>query len=271
MKLGWVNPPTSGYGYGYTPDYYTYGYANMPSPNATYYGGVVGYTSGTVVWTSTWVPVVDSPSPTLSDVGNGKIGIVAFGSPVKYGTLVVSATVDGVPCENSLRIVFAQAYGYYGNAAWDTVVAGPPPEPQPPKPLGWAIPINAASNGALSQHGAGTFAAFYSFDPLHGGVIGYTSGAVVWDVAWTPVVDNGGAPVVFTSTWGVRVEPKFRPDAGTLLLSATVHGVLCSTVLRAVFAPRDGDIYYGSVAWDVLSTAQASEFWTDVINTSEYL
>ena len=272
MKLGWIGPPTIGYGLAYLPDYDVYGYANMASPNITYYGGVVGYVSGTVEWTSTWVPVVDSPSPSISNMGNGQVGVSAFGTPVCYGTLVVSASIDGEPCENSLRIVFVSKADYYGLASWDTVVVEPPGPPAPPQPLGWAMPLSDTSIGARSVDGAGVNGTFYSFDPLNGGVVGYTDGSVVWDVSWAPVVNTGRPPVINFSGSGVSVQPAYMPDSGTLLLSATINGVLCSTVLRAVFAPRSsGTPDYGAVAWDVLGADKTSEFWTDFINTSEYL
>lgn len=101
------------------------GSEGIASPYENYYAGVVGYTEGDVVWSSEWTPAVDSASPTVTPEDLGRVGVSPNGFPVKYGMLLLTATVDGVAAEGTLRIVFTNdggSYGY-GTAAWDRNVS----------------------------------------------------------------------------------------------------------------------------------------------------
>lgn len=101
------------------------GTESMASPHENYYAGVVGYIAGDVVWNSEWTPAVASDPPVVTPDSNGRVGVSSDGFPIKYGTLLLTATVSGVAAEGTLRIVFTDDGGAfsYGSAAWERIVA----------------------------------------------------------------------------------------------------------------------------------------------------
>ena len=83
-----------------------------------FYCGIVGYVSGTVVFTTSWTPVTSDPEPSSAAVGDSKYGVTVSGYTTRpkgayRGTLVISATVDGDPVSPDLEMVIN------GNAEWD--------------------------------------------------------------------------------------------------------------------------------------------------------
>jgi hypothetical protein len=93
------------------------------------YAGILGYTSGTPVWVGAWTPVTSDASPLLTfpDGWSGNHDSVQIANnhyPGLYGTLLLTATVDGVPVQNTLKLVIASqpggSYGY-GTVGWNTL------------------------------------------------------------------------------------------------------------------------------------------------------
>lgn len=90
--------------------------------NTSMYAGVVGYTSGTVVWTPTWTPVnTGDPAPTLTPLSGGRVQVQwanAGGFPPNTytGLLVLNATVDGSPVSATIEV--AAADDFYDNFTW---------------------------------------------------------------------------------------------------------------------------------------------------------
>jgi hypothetical protein len=92
------------------------------------YAGLIGYTSGTVVWSAVWTPLVADPAPATSPVGpGGSILEISFANlpgfpPVitSRGLLTISATVDGVPTIDSVQIAT-------GPFAYNEIAWGPTP------------------------------------------------------------------------------------------------------------------------------------------------
>lgn len=86
------------------------------------YAGLIGYTSGTVVWNPVWAPLSGDPAPTTNPVGAGgsilQVSFANIGFPERTsaGLLTLSASVDGVPTIDSVQI--SVAAGSYNTIAW---------------------------------------------------------------------------------------------------------------------------------------------------------
>jgi hypothetical protein len=84
------------------------------------YGGIVGYVSGTVVWTPTWYPVASDPAPVLTPLANGRFSVewsVLFPpAGTSEGLLVVSCTLDGVGDAGTIEA--SGSSGGYATIAW---------------------------------------------------------------------------------------------------------------------------------------------------------
>lgn len=82
--------------------------------------GLIGYTSGAVVWVFNWAPLVSDPAPTGSGPGTDKatVGLANLGFPERTsaGLLTISATVDGVPTIDSVQMAIAA--GSYNAISW---------------------------------------------------------------------------------------------------------------------------------------------------------
>lgn len=103
--------------------------------------------SGVVVWTETWIPVGTDPSPYINYDGTGAFFRTPGGNqfpPVHYfeGELQMRATLNGVPLEGYLRIVFTNAPDY-GTAAWDAAGIVVQTCDFSGSPRGAGIPLNA--------------------------------------------------------------------------------------------------------------------------------
>lgn len=89
--------------------------------NTSMYAGVVGYTSETVSWSSTWTPVnTGDPAPTITPLSGGRVQVQwanAGGFPPNTytGLLVLGATVDGGAVAT---IEVAAADDFYDNFTW---------------------------------------------------------------------------------------------------------------------------------------------------------
>lgn len=90
--------------------------------------GVVTYIGQTMVWNVVWTPVVSDPSPTITfpnGAAQDRVQAVPASLQFPVGTLTISATANGVPCDNTLTLVLAHPHAY-GTAAWS---ASAPPTP----------------------------------------------------------------------------------------------------------------------------------------------
>ena len=74
-----------------------------------FYFGVVGYTSGTVVWNLIWTPTVAGTDPILTGTapGNKTLDIWPPGAGGAEGSGVISAAVDGIAAVNSIMFSMA--------------------------------------------------------------------------------------------------------------------------------------------------------------------
>lgn len=90
--------------------------------NRSMFAGVVGYTSGTVVWNSTWTPVGADPAPTIIQHPGGVVEVEwpivggGFPSQSSEGLLELTATVDGSPISNVIEVSGSPAF--YFQFAW---------------------------------------------------------------------------------------------------------------------------------------------------------
>lgn len=94
-------------------------FGDPPTAIGTIYAGIEGYASGVVVWSSDWTPTDASPSPTLTPLSGGRARIDYRDIPdFPYnlhndGLLVLSATVDGVPCSGTIEVATGPNQLYY--------------------------------------------------------------------------------------------------------------------------------------------------------------
>lgn len=90
------------------------------------WAGLIGLSAETVVWSSSWVPLVSDASPNITHPDGRQDIIQAMPPNLNYskGTLTISATVDGVETE-VLTMVFSPG-GLYGDVAWSTTTVIPP-------------------------------------------------------------------------------------------------------------------------------------------------
>jgi hypothetical protein len=99
------------------------------SPVVHLYAGMVGWTGETLVWSiSSWVPAAGGASPYIIESLNGWTHIqwenTAGGAPpvgsASIGTLVLTASIDGVPIEVGQRLVAVTSppTGDYATIAW---------------------------------------------------------------------------------------------------------------------------------------------------------
>lgn len=92
----------------------------------SYYAVVAGYTSGAVVWSGSWTPAVGDPAPEVFGAGPGDhYGEIQFpaeeaDTQTSRGTFLVTATLDGVPLQNRLRMVMTETSPTICQAAWSS-------------------------------------------------------------------------------------------------------------------------------------------------------
>ena len=87
------------------------------------YAGIVGYTSGVVVWSSAWTPVGADAEPTLTDIGGGVVRVEwpnLGDAPTRTseGLLRLTATLDGVSTDVGQGIDVVSSRGFYSVFAW---------------------------------------------------------------------------------------------------------------------------------------------------------
>ena len=83
----------------------------------TIYAGVVGYTSGTVVWTLNNSGWVSGSVPVLAAAPAGKTGVTFFAT--SYGTALLTATLNGNAATPTLRAVASSGGG--DSVTWSEV------------------------------------------------------------------------------------------------------------------------------------------------------
>lgn len=94
-------------------------FGEPPTSNGDVFAGIEGYTSGVVVWTPSWTPAGADPSPTVTPLSGGRVKVTYRGVPnFPYydrndGLLVLSATVDGVPCDGTIEVASGPNTLYY--------------------------------------------------------------------------------------------------------------------------------------------------------------
>lgn len=94
-------------------------FGDPPTANGTLYAGIENYVSGDVVWSSDWTPTDADPSPTLTPLSGGRVQIDYRNTPDfpfflhNDGLLVLSATVDGIPCSGTIEIATGPNQLYY--------------------------------------------------------------------------------------------------------------------------------------------------------------
>lgn len=199
---------------------------------ATYYAGVVGYVSGAVAWTGVWNPLGSDPSPGVSPQPGALVEIYMpdlLGGLYRTseGCLTLTATVDGVPCSNSIALV-TSASNSYTPTAWGPGGCPPAPAPTAPVSTGWSSVL--VSNEGPFAHGNTSTIAYNSSDTYYAGIVGYTSGQVIWSSTW---VGSAPEPVLTPSSGGrlIGIQPTIvaiapdRTSNGVLTLTATVNGV----------------------------------------------
>lgn len=92
------------------------------------YAGIVGYTSGTIVWSLTWAPLASDPAPTIT---NPNVNPVQIHWPLKppgsdtesgvEGQLTLTCTLNGIPVAVGQRLIMSGANlvaGSYAQVAW---------------------------------------------------------------------------------------------------------------------------------------------------------
>lgn len=112
---------------------------------------------------------------------------------------------------------------------------------------------------------------------MKGGVVGPTTGAIVWGSRWAPTDpgDNGNAPTITTTgdVFSVSAPNWFdRVSRGVLEITASDSNGVISGTLRATFtwfSPYFG--VYGNVAWEVadLGPVVIPDFWANFVYTRE--
>lgn len=92
----------------------------------TFLAGVQNpYSGQTMVWTVTWTPVGSDPSPVVSypnGINQNQVLLTLSNAlPFPVGTITISATQNGTPCENTLTLALANPHSY-GTAAWQAII-----------------------------------------------------------------------------------------------------------------------------------------------------
>lgn len=87
------------------------------------HAGIVGYTSGTVIWSSTWTPSDGDSAPVLVPLTNGKVQVdwPYLGGPPwarASGILTLTATLNGIPVATGQKIVAVADNAFYTLVTW---------------------------------------------------------------------------------------------------------------------------------------------------------
>ena len=97
-------------------------------PYTDVYAGIDGYTTGVVEWTTVWVPVDTDAEPghAYNTYRADDIAINNDHYPGKFGTLELTALLDGTPVPG--KLLYAKSHGpdFYGTLAWDTDTGAAP-------------------------------------------------------------------------------------------------------------------------------------------------
>jgi hypothetical protein len=88
--------------------------------------GIVGGSTGAVVWSATWAPLVSDPSPTVTSGGIDGVGHVVLPDlsvdddwATSAGMLTLTASIDGGPPSNEIQLAISP--GSYSMLAWGPV------------------------------------------------------------------------------------------------------------------------------------------------------
>lgn len=109
--LAWRSPITSAAG---TPMSYETNSGSAPYDGGVatvYFATITPSPTGTVVWSSSWSSPTSDSAPTVTQVGNGlqiEFTPGEIGTQTSRGTLLLTATIDGVPVANRLRLVTSE-------------------------------------------------------------------------------------------------------------------------------------------------------------------
>lgn len=120
-SLGWGDPVNTNGGYAHANSGVSEWILGTPviDENTPVYVGIVGYSTGVVVWDPVWTPVGSDPGPSTTPLAGGVLQVLFpfidtfFHAP--EGLLTVTATVDGVPTD-SVEIALGPAN--YNLIAW---------------------------------------------------------------------------------------------------------------------------------------------------------
>ena len=99
---------------------------NYAASEGTYYALVAGYEGGAVVWSSSWTtPFLDAePSAIPNGPGDHYLDVQypagEIDTQTSRGTLLITATVDGVPLPNRLRIVTTEPEATITTVVWSS-------------------------------------------------------------------------------------------------------------------------------------------------------
>lgn len=99
-----------------------------PVVNRDLWAGIVGYTTGTILWSVSWTPVGSDPAPTLVDATVNPVNVNWPRKPPGsdawsgvIGELILTCTVDGTPVSVGERLVMTSSddgFDSYAQVAW---------------------------------------------------------------------------------------------------------------------------------------------------------
>ena len=244
---------------------------------AEFYCGLVG--GGTAVFSHVWTPLTPG-DPDPIDPRYSPSGDLYFPTSAS-GSFVISATVNGIPAQNTLVLTLVgKGTGAYGSATWGQgTTDGTTPPPPTPKPIGWGIAGGTNNSPTASGYAtANTGSADAFAKTAVCGVIGPYS-VVTYSHEWIPAIPGAATPVEqVTSYYGVYTLTIAQDRAaGTIRVTAMVDSLASSTVceLTVAFSHWGNPMVYGGFAWAtkavyVVPTLPVTpKFWALFIGTEE--
>lgn len=180
----------------------------------------------------------------------------------KWCGVVRAVTVDVAFPSVMQTVTLERHLGYIdGTTAVEEEEPAAPPAPPPTLSIGWSSPIETSGGFAHANSGTDEWylGNFYEPDAFYVGVIGYTSGTVVWNVTWEPieylndedVLTSDPAPTTTPMAGGIlkveypNIEFPERTLSGLLTISATVDGDPTDAVQMSTLAENYNDFAWG--------------------------